>query len=339
MLIKACESSGVLNAIYILKVITKIIFILVPVIIILTAIISLTKAVISGDDKSISDTVYLFITKIVIGVLVFMIPTVFTAIISLVGNGNVSNNYLDCYKNATKEKIAYFKQIEQNQEQQEKKEKQATQDANAKKYQSKMQEFDKTNYIFGGSTDKLNSSLGTVMYIGDSRTVGMYYSLYGGSGSNIYNTKGNEFWYAKVAMGYNWFVNTAMPQITSRLKNNNYNVIILMGANDLGNANTANSYVKKVSELATTYPNSNYVVVSVNPINDSKASRNGYSVKNSHVIAFNNKLQSAVSSLNKKNVIYCDTYKSIISDYVATDGIHYNSKTNKKIYNLVNGCL
>ena len=176
-------------------------------------------------------------------------------------------------------------------------------------------------------------------YIGDSRTVGMYYALYGGSGNFISSVTDQERWYAKVSAGYNWFINDAINQIDLYLEKDSYDLIFLMGANDLYNANIAFNYINIISEYAINYPDSNFIVVSVNPINDSLISEHGYSVINQDVISFNNNLNEEILRINISNLNYCDTYKDIINVFETNDGLHYTAKTYRSIYNLINSCL
>ena len=177
------------------------------------------------------------------------------------------------------------------------------------------------------------------VFIGDSRTVGMYNAVYGGSDSFISTDNEQEIWYAKVSAGYTWFINNALNQINSYLINDNFEFIILMGANDLYNADLANKYISIISEYANNYPESKFVFASVNPINDEASLNHGYSTINQNVIDFNSNLINSINNLNLKNIFYCDTYKKIIDDFETGDGLHYSAQTYKKIYNIIDTCL
>ena len=177
------------------------------------------------------------------------------------------------------------------------------------------------------------------VYIGDSRTVGMYNAIYGGNDNFISITNDQEIWYAKVSAGYNWFINDAIKQIDYYLLKGNYEFIFLMGANDLYNAKLADNYIGIIGDYANNYSKSSFIYVSVNPINDTLSLNHGYSVINKNVVDFNNNLIQSINNLKIKNISYCDTYKSVISDYVTGDGLHYNAQTYKKIYNIIDTCL
>ena len=179
----------------------------------------------------------------------------------------------------------------------------------------------------------------SIFFIGDSRTVGMYNAIHGGTGNIISINTDEEIWFAKVSASYNWFLNDALKQIDSYINNDNYTFLILMGANDLYNANLAKNYINIIGEYAKNYSNSRFIFVSVNPINDELSINHGYSVVNQNVVDFNNKLNETINDLNLSNLLYCDTYSYIINDYETSDGLHYNASTYKKIYNLINECL
>lgn len=72
-----------------------------------------------------------------------------------------------------------------------------------------------------------------------------------------------------------------------------------MGVNDLYNAN---SYVEYINKIAKNYKGDIYYL-SVNPVEESKAANNGYSIKNSDIEKFNSTLKNGL-----KNVTYLDSY-------------------------------
>ena len=75
------------------------------------------------------------------------------------------------------------------------------------------------------------------------------------------------------------------------------------------------------------------IVTSINPIIDSKAKK--YSVTNNHVISFNVTLKSKLNS----NVQYCDTYSQIDGKINTSDGVHYDTATNKLVYEAIQKCI
>ena len=179
-----------------------------------------------------------------------------------------------------------------------------------------------------GSTN-LPPASDKTLYVGDSRTVGMGSAMGLQSGTDTI---------AEVGQGYDWFTTNALPQIQSQLNANpNSNVVINMGANDLGSYNlegVAQRYANLYNNLAEQYPNSRIAVVSVNPINEALAATNRYDVSydnNANVQMFNSALQA---NLNP-NVQYIDTYSGVVNNLSSWDGLHYNNSTYQDIYNII----
>jgi hypothetical protein len=75
--------------------------------------------------------------------------------------------------------------------------------------------------------------------------------------------------------------------------------------------------------------------VSVNPVDEVKEAKNGYKVKNENINSFNDELKKIVSN----NITYCDTNSKLINNFNTEDGLHYDSDTNKRIYNMLMNCI
>lgn len=103
-----CEDPNFLQALYIVLIVVDIIKILVPVVLVLIAFISLMKALLSEDDKDIKPAVKNIIQKIIIGSLIFFIPTIITATMKRVSSFN-EGKFNTCINNATKQKISQFR--------------------------------------------------------------------------------------------------------------------------------------------------------------------------------------------------------------------------------------
>lgn len=184
------------------------------------------------------------------------------------------------------------------------------------------------NQNSNSSSSNSSSNKNNIIYVGDSRMVGLCLSV------NLSSKEDCSI--AKGSMGYNWFSNTALPQIKSKLNSNkNSTVVIYMGTNDLLNNGAFESYAKDYNQLAKDYNDSSIIIVSVTEIDDNKAVENGYQVKNSQVVNFNNSLKKSLSS----DVKYCDVYSKINNNFNTSDGIHYTSDTYKNIYQQIQNCL
>ena len=141
--------------------------------------------------------------------------------------------------------------------------------------------------------------------IGDSRTVGMASCASLGVGKVI----------AEVGMGYNWLVNTALPEAE---KTGLTNYVILLGVNDLYQSG---NYVKKYNELVS--KGINLTIVTVGPMQEGDTR---WSVKNPQIEEFNAK----ISQVPGANIV--DLYSHMKeTGYSTTDGLHYTRDTYKEI--------
>lgn len=185
--------------------------------------------------------------------------------------------------------------------------------------------------VCASSSNSSSQKYDKTIYVGDSRTVGM---------KDAVNNSSNEEYIAEIGMGYSWFKNTAQNEIKSKLDSNaNQNVIINMGTNDLTSSNIASSYVALYKSLSNTYKDSNFIILSVTPIEDSKNSAYT-SINNNLVIDFNKKLKEELDKNSSNSRLkYCNIYEKLEKNgYSTTDGIHYDNDTYKKIYQYIKEC-
>lgn len=101
------ESSTLVNVIAIVRLVMNIICIAVPIIMILMGTIDLFKAVTAGKDEDIKKKQKALITRIIAGVLVFLVPTIVSVIMNLIG----VSSWRACWNNAAK---GNFKSLFQN---------------------------------------------------------------------------------------------------------------------------------------------------------------------------------------------------------------------------------
>ena len=154
-----------------------------------------------------------------------------------------------------------------------------------------------------------------VVFIGDSRTVGMEMFVGG---------REDEYWSAKNSMGYNWLVSSGAPAVEN-LIDENTDVVILMGVNDLGNVSR---YVDYMNAKAADWKErgARTFFVSVTPVVDSKSPN----AKNSRIEDFN-----AYAVENLKGVHYIDAYNRIRNSFGSPDGIHFDGATYREIYRII----
>lgn len=175
------------------------------------------------------------------------------------------------------------------------------------------------------------------LFLGDSRTQGILNTGVINDNNTVYG----------VGYGYNWLVGSSGFTGTTNASNGginginskitagkNYNIIIWLGVNDLGNAN---SYLEKYKELASgEWSSHNLYVVSVGPVQDSKSRY----AKNDTIQTFNTTIKEGITNANLDNLKYIDLgyTESSINTY-DNAGVHYGSDDYRSIYNKITSSL
>lgn len=159
---------------------------------------------------------------------------------------------------------------------------------------------------------------GEYIFVGDSRMVGMQQAA----------ASSDTLYIAKVGQGYSWLKSTGGVKLRYYLQANpKVKVILALGVNDLGNSASYISYYKK---LIKDFPKTQFSILSVNPVDEAKAKKNGYTVKNRSIEAFNRKMYLAFRTR------YVNTYKDLKKDGFQTrDGIHYTNETYQELNQLI----
>ncbi len=154
---------------------------------------------------------------------------------------------------------------------------------------------------------------GDIVFVGDSRTVGMSTAVPAG-----------DIYIAKVGAGYDWFASTAIPEVNATCSPGTI-IVINMGVNDLGNAV---KYANKVNACIDEWSANGIHVayMSVNPVVDGHSN-----ASNAKVERFNSILSSSLDA----RVAWIDTYASLTANgYATQDGLHYKNATYRQIYDL-----
>lgn len=177
------------------------------------------------------------------------------------------------------------------------------------------------NQFRGQSADADSASTGIsgrILWVGDSRTVGMQSAI----------TEGKNKWICSVGKGYNWLVNTAISKVNKELKDTD-TIVINLGVNDLNNYE---KYVTKLNSLVDSdwKKAKSIVVMSVNPVDEAKCAGT-YVIKNSQIEKFNTYLRKNL----RKKIVYVDTYTSLLGNIQTDDGLHYSASTYKSIYDKI----
>ncbi len=110
-LLNLCETSGMLRAVYIVKLILSIIFILLPLIVIITTSISFTKVLIDGKSDSLKEITFTSIKKIIAALIVFIIPSIINYTFENLLDAN--NQFASCWAEATLDNILKKEKLEE----------------------------------------------------------------------------------------------------------------------------------------------------------------------------------------------------------------------------------
>lgn len=347
-----CNNPDFLKVMYFFLIIVDIVKIVVPIGLIVMGLMDFSKSVTASDEKVQKKSVTIFVKRVMAAILVFLVPWIVEVLMVTLGNllgEDDEVNFTDCIENANAEKIS---ELENKQE-----------ELNRERC---WQCNDNPSLYYWGSTyssssgchagwhelnltksqcylaNKDSSEPGTdnnngydyIIYVGDSRTVGMC------SANNLSSNEDCSI--AKVGVGYNFLNSDEVNKNLKSILNSHPNsyIVINLGTNSGLSASEAEKFAKKYNDMAGNYPNAKVVAVSVTQVDFEKAKKAGmYASVNgdaSLVSSFNKNLKNSLSS----NVMYCDVYSKMENyNYVATDGVHYNKETYKFIYNEIQKCL
>ncbi len=155
-----------------------------------------------------------------------------------------------------------------------------------------------------------------IVFLGDSRTVQLEQA--------VDYDRSFCFFVAEVGMGYDWMRSTGAPEADGYVTDKTA-VIINMGVNDLDNAER---YAARVNDLAASWSQRGAKVwyMSVNPVGSKAA------VTNEQINAFNSTMKEKLDP----GIGWIDTNSMLMEQgFTASDGLHYNTETYRKIYDFV----
>ena len=314
---ETCENVALSNYLVIVKRAMLLIQIIVPILLIVMTIVQFTSMINNPDDKK---GISKLKNKILAAVIVFTIPFIINALMGVLGE---STEFSDCWNKAgeTVNTESEYIPIEDD-----------TETSNP---------IGKNDYKAGGksststttsTTTTSTTAVNKVIFVGDSRTVGMY-AYKSGDWSSDYSKSGaheldKDVFIAETGKGLDWMKSTGMPAAQKYMGSGSA-VVILMGVNDYGNADGYISYLKSNASSWTSDGTKVYFSA-VGPCSGSKNSLNP-SIQN-----FNSKVESNLPS----GIKWIDTYSYLTSNgYKTTDGIHYDKDTYNKIYNYIKSAV
>ena len=302
-----CSDPGLANILTIIKRGMNILWIFGPILAIIAAVINAVKLMSNPEEKKYKN---LFKTSIMALLFLFFIPV---AINVLMGLFDETFEFAACWNAAervstTGQDSSYIK------------------DKNKKPSGSILPDPDdyetgdkpaSTGGNSGSSSSgssSTNTSINKVIFVGDSRTVGMSQSV----GAN------SDVWSCKSSMGLNWMKSTGIPNIDSQITSGSA-VVVLMGVNDLYQVNNYITYMNSLVSGVSSRGGKLYFV-SVNPTSKSKE------YMNQDIDSFNAKMRQGLSS----QIRYIDTNSYLKANgFSSGDGVHYSVNTYKDIYNYI----
>lgn len=158
-----------------------------------------------------------------------------------------------------------------------------------------------------------------IIFVGDSRTEGMRDAI---------GEDDKKKFICKVGEGLAWLKNTAYRQLKEMCdKYPDYYVVFNFGINDLGVDNYISYYKNTIEKNIK----NKIIHMSVNPIDQAKAKNAGYTdITNDLIKSFNIKYKEYAGNS------YLNTFNYLLKEgFNASDGIHYDNNTYKKLYNKV----
>lgn len=158
-----------------------------------------------------------------------------------------------------------------------------------------------------------------IIFVGDSRTEGMRDAI---------GEDDKKKFICKVGEGLAWLKNTAYKQLKDMCdKYPDYYVVFNFGINDLG----VDSYISYYKNTIEKNIKNKIIHMSVNPIDQAKAKNAGYTdITNDLIKSFNTKYKEYAGNS------YLNTFNYLLKEgFNASDGIHYDNNTYKKLYNKV----
>ncbi|MCD8395630.1 MAG: SGNH/GDSL hydrolase family protein [Lachnospiraceae bacterium] len=158
-----------------------------------------------------------------------------------------------------------------------------------------------------------------VIWVGDSRTVGMQKAL---------GTHTDDLFIGAAGKGYSWLSETGIPFLKSAISDYpDRPVIFNMGVNDYENLY---NYMVLYAEVTAEYSGTVFYFLSVNPVDDEA----GLYVTNANIEDFNTHLENAYPDT------YLDSYSYLLESGTETiDGIHYSEEAYRQIYLFVKNAL
>lgn len=197
-----------------------------------------------------------------------------------------------------------------------------------------------------------------LILIGDSRTVGMYYTLHPKEKAKLSEhsdhpeyiesltvsktettSEGRKvIWEAENGSGYKWMTKTGVPKVEKSITSKS-DVFILVGVNDIKDSDLKQSYIDYLNKKGAAWAakGARVFFVSILPEGNKNGTveypriRKSLKEPNSVIRSWNSTIKSGLS----KNVTFLDAASLIGPTYTTFDQIHYSGTTYKLIWRLL----
>lgn len=368
----ACTDVQLLNILSIVKGLITLATIIVPVILVIFVIIDIIKTTSSADV----DTKKLFKSvskRVIAAFLIFLVPALVNLVLNIVPSGNLY--YLDCYQNASKNKVVSisisnvesamtelqsaistassnktkenYNEAQRQYELVRKEVKLIPDKSKRKQYETTLEGYKTTlNNIksslssYKDSTtvpsDNLVISSGTI-FIGDSRTVGMCKakSLCNSKTENGKEICDSEQCIAEVGAGYTWYANTAISKVNDILNNNPNKKYNIVVNMGVNDAGKTGGNASEYAKLFNNLASGSWKNQNIIILSVNPVIDGKSNTYTSGVEKFNEIIKDNLLS----SIKYCDSYHNV-NITPSSDGLHYSNETSIMIYNYItNSCI
>jgi len=206
---------------------------------------------------------------------------------------------------------------------------------------SKKSETEENTTNNNENENKVNATNGNTIFVGDSRTYGLYQKVDQLTDDNTIGAGGQAYaWFNNSVKAKSNFTKYAqnggingVNQLIKKNSSQSYNIVMWLGVNDF-NYVEASKYVNRYVELLKgEWSNHRIYVLPVGPVNDTVIAKTYPHVTNAAINNYNSSLKSAVESAGLSNLIYLDIDWTSLNLNMNADGLHYYDKSdNENIY-------
>ena len=178
-------------------------------------------------------------------------------------------------------------------------------------------------------TETENVLLHRIIFVGDSRTLGMRDALHRAGRTD------DDIFIGKVGEGVSWFIEEGMSEMDDAIEEYpDLPVVFNLGVND---PTEIDDYIVTYWDCIRNHPDTDFYILSVNPIDEEFLLESETAVE--EVLDMINNLNIAKLNLRLKDEFtrrYLDSASFLKSDgFETVDGLHFNTKTYLKIHDFV----